>query len=245
MKHILGYARKAITDFNMIEDGDKVAVGLSGGKDSLFTLLTLSNLRKFYPKKFTLVAITLDMGMDGFDTAPLEKICRENDIEYIVEKTHIKEIVFDIRKEKNPCALCANLRRGILYDTAKKIGSNKVALGHHMDDAMETFLMSLIYEGRIHTFLPITYLSRKDLHIIRPMIYTPESEIRHLVKKYDIQTVKNECPANGETKRQYVKDLLTKITKENVGVRESVFGAIMRSEEWRDLYRGGNEWEKF
>ena len=235
MKHILGYARRAINDFNMIEDGDKVAVGLSGGKDSIWTLITLANLRKFYPKKFEVIAITLDMGMDGFDVSPLREICKEIDVEYIVEETHIKEIVFDVRNEKSPCSLCANLRRGILYDTAKKNGCNKVALGHHMDDVMETFFMSLIYEGRIHTFLPVTYLSRKDLYVVRPMIYTPESEIRHLVKKYDTVVVKNNCPANGETKRQYIKELINSMSKENKGVRESVFGAIMRSEEWRNL----------
>ena len=235
MKHILGYARKAINDFGMIKAGDKVAVGLSGGKDSILTLITLAQLRKFYPEKFEVIAITLDMGVEGFDVTSLKKLCEEYDVEYIIEKTHIKEIVFDIRKEKNPCSLCANLRRGILYDTAKKYGCNKVALGHHMDDVMETFMMSLIYEGRVHTFLPITYLSRKDISVIRPMIYTPESEIKHLVKKYGIEVVKNNCPANGETKRQYVKELIAGIAKENKGVRESIFGAIMRSEEWRTL----------
>ena len=235
MKHILGYARKAINDFGMIKAEDKVAVGLSGGKDSILTLITLAQLRKFYPEKFEVIAITLDMGMEGFDVTPLKKICQEYEVEYIVEKTHIKEIVFDIRKEKNPCSLCANLRRGILYDTAKKYGCNKVALGHHMDDVMETFMMSLIYEGRIHTFLPVTYLSRKDIYVIRPMIYTPESEIKHLVKKYGIEIVKNNCPANGETKRQYIKELIAGIAKENKGVRESIFGAIMRSEEWKTL----------
>lgn len=235
MKHILGYARKAINDFGMIKAGDKVAVGLSGGKDSILTLITLAQLRKFYPEKFEVIAITLDMGVEGFDVTSLKKLCEEYDVEYIVEKTHIKEIVFDIRKEKNPCSLCANLRRGILYDTAKKYGCNKVALGHHMDDVMETFMMSLIYEGRVHTFLPVTYLSRKDIYVIRPMIYTPESEIKHLVKKYGIEVVKNNCPANGETKRQYVKELIVGIAKENKGVRESIFGAIMRSEEWRML----------
>ena len=235
MKHILGYARKAINDFGMIKAGDKVAVGLSGGKDSILTLITLAQLRKFYPEKFEVIAITLDMGVEGFDVTSLKKLCEEYDVEYIVEKTHIKEIVFDIRKEKNPCSLCANLRRGILYDTAKKYSCNKVALGHHMDDVMETFMMSLIYEGRVHTFLPVTYLSRKDIYVIRPMIYTPESEIKHLVKKYGIEVVKNNCPANGETKRQYVKELIAGIAKENKGVRESIFGAIMRSEEWRTL----------
>lgn len=235
MKHILGYARRAISDFGMIKTGDKIAVGLSGGKDSILTLLTLANLRKFYPEKFELIAVTLDMGTDDFDVSPLKKLCDENDVEYIVEKTHIKEIVFDIRKEPNPCSLCANLRRGILYDTAKNNGCNKVALGHHMDDVIETFMMSLIFEGRVHTFLPVTYLSRKDLYVIRPMIYTPESEIKQLIEKYNIQIVKNNCPANGETKRQYVKDLLNNLSKENTGVKESIFGAIKRSEEWRNI----------
>lgn len=235
MKHILGYARRAINDYGMIKNGDKVAVGLSGGKDSILTLITLATLRKFYPEKFELIAITLDMGNDGFDVTPLRELCEKYDVEYIVEPTHIKEIVFDIRQEKNPCSLCANLRRGILYDTAKKYGCNRVALGHHMDDVMETFMMSLIYEGRVHTFLPVTYLSRKELYVIRPMIYTPESEIKHLVKKLEISVVKNNCPANGETKRQYAKELIAGIAKENKGVRESIFGAILRSEEWRDL----------
>ncbi|MBP3284633.1 MAG: tRNA 2-thiocytidine(32) synthetase TtcA [Clostridia bacterium] len=237
MKHILGYIRKAVNDFGMIEDGDKIAVGLSGGKDSILLLLSLARMRTFYPKKFELIAITLDMGLQGFDTSYLQQLCKENDVEYFVEKTHIAEIVFDVRQEKNPCSLCANLRRGILYDTAKKLGCNKVALGHHVDDVMETFLMSLLYEGRIHTFLPVTYLSRKEITMIRPMVYVPESEIRHLMKKYELQTVKTKCPADGETKRQYMKDLLRTLDRENSGVRESLFGAICRSEEWRGLYK--------
>lgn len=237
MKHILGYIRKAVNDFNMIEDGDKIAVGLSGGKDSILLLLSLARMRVFYPKKFELIAITLDMGLPNFDTSYLEKLCKENDVEFFVEKTHIAEIVFDVRKEKNPCSLCANLRRGILYDTAKKLGCNKVALGHHVDDVMETFLMSLLYEGRVNTFLPVTYLSRKDITMIRPMVYVPESEILHLMKKYELQTVKTKCPIDGATKRQYMKDLLRKLEKENSGVRESLFGAICRSEVWRDLYK--------
>lgn len=237
MKHILGYIRKAVNDFNMIEDGDKIAVGLSGGKDSILLLLSLARMRVFYPKKFELIAITLDMGLPNFDTSYLEKLCKENDVEYFVEKTHIAEIVFDVRKEKNPCSLCANLRRGILYDTAKKLGCNKVALGHHVDDVMETFLMSLLYEGRVNTFLPVTYLSRKDITMIRPMVYVPESEILHLMKKYELQTVKTKCPIDGSTKRQYMKDLLRKLEKENSGVRESLFGAICRSEVWRELYK--------
>ena len=237
MRRILSYVRRAVDDFNMIEEGDKIAVGLSGGKDSIMTLLALNNLKLFYPNKFEIVAITLDMGMDGFDTTPLQELCEKNNIEYIVEKTHIKEIVFDIRKEKNPCSLCANLRRGILYDTAVKNGCNKVALGHHMDDVMETFFMSLVYEGRIHTFTPITYLSRRNIKVIRPMVYTPEKEIKAFINKNEITPVKNNCPANGETKRQYMKDLIYKLNKENYKSRESIFGAITRSPEWEEQYK--------
>ena len=233
MKHILGYIRKAVNDFCMIEDGDKVAVGLSGGKDSILLLLSLARLRTFYPKKFELIAITLDMGLAGFDSSYLEQLCRENDVELFVEKTQIAEIVFDVRQEKNPCSLCANLRRGILYDTAKKLGCNKVALGHHVDDVMETFLMSLLYEGRIHTFLPVTYLSRKDIHIIRPMVYVPEKEVKRYMKQNEISVVKSTCPADGETKREYIKDLIYKLNKENHKVRESIFGAITRMDDWK------------
>jgi len=233
MRKILSYTRRAIDDYNMIKEGDKIAVGLSGGKDSILTMLALANLRRFYPNKFELIAITLDMGFKGFDVTPLKNLCEENNVTYIVEKTHIAEIVFDIRKEKNPCSLCANLRRGILYDTATKNGCNKVALGHHMDDVMETFFMSLIYEGRIHTFAPVTYLSRKNVEIIRPMIYVTEQDVKRFVKKNDVKIVKNNCPANGETKRQYIKDLIYKLNKENHKVRESIFGAITRSEEWK------------
>ena len=233
MRRILSYLRRAVDDYKMIQEGDKIAVGLSGGKDSILTMLALANLRRFYPNKFELIAITLDMGLDGFDTTPLRKLCEENNVEYHVEKTHIKEIVFDIRKEKNPCSLCANLRRGILYDTAKQMGCNKVALGHHMDDVMETLFMSLIYEGRIHTFAPVTYLSRKDIHIIRPMVYVPEKEVKRYMKQNEISVVKSTCPADGETKREYIKDLIYKLNKENHKVRESIFGAITRMDDWK------------
>ena len=233
MRRILSYLRRAVDDYKMIQEGDKIAVGLSGGKDSILTMLALANLRRFYPNKFELIAITLDMGLEGFDATPLQKLCEENNVEYHVEKTHIKEIVFDIRKEKNPCSLCANLRRGILYDTAKQMGCNKVALGHHMDDVMETLFMSLIYEGRIHTFAPVTYLSRKDIHIIRPMVYVPEKEVKRYMKQNEISVVKSTCPADGETKREYIKDLIYKLNKENHKVRESIFGAITRMDDWK------------
>lgn len=233
MKQILSVLRRAINDFSMIRAGDKIAVGLSGGKDSIVTMLALSELRKFYPEKFELIAITLDMGKNEFDVSPLVELCEKNNIEYIVEKTHIAEIVFDVRKEKSPCSLCANLRRGILYDTAKINGCNKVALGHHRDDLIDTYMMSLFYEGRKHTFSPVTYLSRKDIFIIRPMIYVPEDSILKFVQENDIKIVKNLCPANGETKRQYIKDLLKRVEEENVGVRESIFAAIKNGNDFK------------
>ena len=229
MRRILSYLRRAVDDYKMIQDGDKIAVGLSGGKDSILTLLALANLRRFYPNKFELIAITLDIGLDDFDTTPLRKMCEENNVEYHVEKTHIKEIVFDVRKEKNPCSLCANLRRGILYDTAKKMGCNKVALGHHMDDVMETLFMSLIYEGRIHTFSPVTYLSRNDIYTIRPFIYVEEKNIIKWVKKDNIEIMNKCCKIDGHTKREYMKDLVKKLVLDIPHVRANIFGAIKRS----------------
>ena len=178
MKKVLSYIRRACDDYAMINDGDRIAVGVSAGKDSLTLLCGLAAMRRFYPKKYELVAITIDMGFEGADFSSVRSFCEELDVEYRVVNTQISKIIFDVRKEKNPCSLCANLRRGILYDTAKKLGCNKVALGHHMDDVMETFFMSLIYEGRIHTFAPKTYLSRKEISIIRPMVYVPEKEVK-------------------------------------------------------------------
>ena len=166
MQRILSHMRKAIEEYSMIQEGDKIAVCLSGGKDSITMLKGFKALQRFYPKKFEIIAISIHPGFDFFNTDLLKKICHEIDVPLFIEESHIKEIVFDIRKEKNPCSLCANLRRGILYDTAKQMGCNKVALGHHMDDVMETFFMSLIYKGRIHTFAPVTYLSRKNIEII-------------------------------------------------------------------------------
>ena len=171
MKQILSSIRKAVEDYNMIEEGDKIAVALSGGKDSLTLLLALKNLQRFYPKHFELMALTIDPGSNVFDTTELEAFCEEQNIEYVIERTNIKEVVFDIRKEKNPCSLCANLRRGALNGVAEAHGCNKVALGHHQDDVIETFFLSLFYEGNIHTFSPTTYLSRKNIVTIRPMIY--------------------------------------------------------------------------
>ena len=200
MQKLLSKARQAIKEFNMIEENDKIAVGLSGGKDSLTLLHILKSYQRFSPEKFDLIAITLNPG--GVDNSPLHKLCKDLEIPYHEVQTDIKEIVFDIRKEKNPCSLCANLRRGALNDTAKKLGCTKVALGHHKDDAIETFLMSMLYEGRVSCFSPKTHMDRQDLTIIRPMIYIDEYMTKKAAKDYNYPIIENPCPADGKTNRQ-------------------------------------------
>lgn len=229
MQHIISSMRKAIEDYNMIEEGDKIAVGLSGGKDSITLLLALDNLRKWYPKKFDIVALTIDPGGNIFDTTELEAFCKSLNIEYVIEKTNIKEVVFDIRKEKNPCSLCANLRRGALNGVAESLGCNKVALGHHQDDVIETFLLSLFYEGNIHTFAPTTYLSRKNIVTIRPMIYVTEKEIKGFANKNNLPVMKKTCPNDGYSRREYMKNLIKTLTNDIPKIKACIFGAITRS----------------
>ena len=229
MRKILSYMRRAVEDYHMIEEGDKIAVGVSGGKDSVTLLLALKELQRFYPKKFELIGLTLDMGFEGFDASALAALCEERAIPYIVEKTNFKEVIFDIRKESNPCSLCAKMRRGALNDLAKKHGCNKIALGHHYDDVVETFFLCLLYEGRIGCFSPVTHLTRADVYQIRPLIYAPEKEIRSIVKRMQFPTMHNPCPANGKTTRQDMKDMLNLMNKDNRGVKKRVFGALIRS----------------
>lgn len=231
MKQILGKLRKAATDFNMIQDGDKIAVGVSGGKDSNLLLKALKMYQRFANEKFELFAITIDMGFENYDPTPLIKYCEELGVPHKIVHTQIGEILFEIRKEKNPCSLCANMRRGILHDTAKELGCNKVALGHHLNDAIETFLLSMFYEGRLNTFSPVTYLSRKDIYLIRPFVYVYEKEIIGACNKFNIPVVKNPCPANGETKRQYIKDLIKQIEHDIPFVKDNILGAIMNTEQ--------------
>lgn len=221
--------RKAIDDFNMIDDGDKIAVGLSGGKDSITLLYALYYLKKFYPKKFDVMAITIHPGSETFNTEELEKICKDLNIEYLIYDSNISEVVFNIMKEKNPCSLCANMRRGMLNSLAIEHGCNKIALGHHMDDVMETFMMSVFLNGKIHTFAPVTYLSRSNVKTIRPMIYVDEKTIRAVAREKNYPVMGKCCPKDGFTKRQYMKDLLKGLKKDIPRVREHVFGAIKRS----------------
>lgn len=231
MQKIYGYMRKAITEFNMIENDDRIAVGVSGGKDSLVLLMGLIGLRRFIGIDYEIVAITLDPCFGGVQTdySSVEKLCRENNIEYILQRTHIGEIVFDIRKEPNPCSLCARMRRGALHDAAKAAGCNKIALGHHFDDAVETFMMNLFIEGRVGCFAPKSYLSRKDLWMIRPMVFAPESDVRRAANRAGLEVVKSACPADGHTKREEMKEFLAQCEKNNKGFTDRIFGALRRS----------------
>lgn len=228
MQKLLSYVRRAADDYHMIQTDDSIAVGVSGGKDSLTLLLALANLRRFYPNRFTLKAVTLDIGFPDMDFSPIARFCNHLDVEFILEKTDIREIVFDVRKESNPCSLCANLRRGALHNAALAHGCRSVALGHHQDDVIETYMLSLLYEGRMNCFLPVTHLDRKEISVIRPLIYTPESYIRSIAKKVELPIVKSTCPADGNSKRQEIKNLLWSVERENRGARQRIFGAIQR-----------------
>lgn len=229
MQKILGYMRKAIEDYNMIEDGDKIAVGLSGGKDSTTLLLGLKNLQRFYPKKFEIIAVTINPGFDNFDTTNLSNLCNELNITFIEETAHIKEIVFDIRNEKSPCSLCANLRRGILNSVAIREGCNKIALGHNEDDVLETFFLNLLYGGTINTFAPTSYMDRSKITLIRPLIYAPEKYIKNFVKRNNIYIMPKVCPIDGISKREDMKNLILNFQKDIPTVRANLYGAIKRS----------------
>lgn len=226
MKKIISYVRRAIEDYNMISEGDRVAVGISGGKDSLILAGALASLSRYYPKKFTVVGLTLDTGYNS-DYSEIKKYCESFGIEHKVKYTNIKEVVFDYRKERNPCSLCAKMRRGALNDFAIEEGCKKVALGHHSDDVMETFFLSLVYEGRINCFAPVTYLDRTDIYQIRPMIYVPEKDIKGAVKRLNVPVLHNACPANGYTKRQDMKELIEALDKKTTpGFKKRLFTAI-------------------
>ncbi len=211
MKKTLGCVRKADHDFRMIDRGDRIAVGVSGGKDSLLLLHALSLYRKFSHKVFSLTAVTVTMGLEPFDLDPVRKLCDGLEIPYIVRETEIGKIIFDYRKEKNPCALCSKMRRAVLANTCVELGCNKLALGHHREDAIETLLMSLFFEGRFHTFHPCTAMSRTGITVIRPLVYLPESHVKHMTKVLSLPLVESPCPANGNTRRAEMKDLLRRL----------------------------------
>lgn len=230
IRRLLSRVRRAVDDYRMIEEGDRIAVGVSGGKDSLALLVALAELRRFYPKSFEVVAITVDMGFEGGDFSSLEAFYRELGVRYRIVKTTLAELVFDTRKESNPCSLCARMRRGILHDTAKELGCNKLALGHHYDDVLETFMMNLCNEGRLGTFSPVTYLDRKDITVIRPFVLTKESEIVGFAEHNRLPIVKSLCPEDKVTDREYYKMLLASLEERREGLRHRMFTAIVKAD---------------
>lgn len=227
LQRLLSYTRRAIDDYQMIRPHDHIAIGISGGKDSLTLLYALHGLRYFYPNPFTLHAITVDLGFPGFDLHHIQELCAKLEVPYTIIKSKIGQIVFEERKETNPCSLCAKMRKGALNEKAKELGCNKVAYAHHRDDVIETMLLSLIYESRFYTFSPYTYLDRMDLTVIRPMLYVPEAEIIGFHNLMHLPVAKNPCPADGHTRREYAKQLLQQLNRENPGVKERMFSAIL------------------
>ena len=228
MQHILGQVRRCVEDYHMIEAGDKVAVGVSGGKDSLLTLTALARLRDFYPISFQLEAITLETGTPGMSFDAVAELCRELEVPYTRIHVPVSQIVFEERKEKNPCSLCAKLRRGSLNTALTERGIHKIALGHHYDDAIETLLMNLLFEGRIGCFQPVTYLDRTGITQIRPLLYCREDDIRRTVERLRLPVVHNPCPANGSTRRQEVKDLIHQLEGRYPDIKQKLFGSLQR-----------------
>jgi len=229
MKRMLSFVRRAVDDYGMIEEGDRIAVGISGGKDSLALLATLAAMRRFYPKKYDIVAITVDMGFEGADFSSIAEYCAKLNVEYRVVKTEIAKIIFDVRKESNPCSLCAKMRRGSLHQEAQDALCNKVALGHHYDDAVETFMMNLFFEGRLGCFSPVTYLSNRKITLIRPLIYATERDVRYFVNKQQPPVLTSLCPEDHATEREKMKNLLTELEKENKGIKHRIFHAMCSS----------------
>lgn len=227
LQQLLSYTRKAVDDYQLIDDGDKIAVGISGGKDSLTLIYALHGLKLFYPKKFDMIAVTVDLGFEGFDLSKIQTLCLNMSIPYEIVKSDIGKIIFEDRKETNPCSLCAKMRKGALNQAVKELGCNKVAYAHHRDDIIETMLLSLLFEGRFYSFSPKTYLDRMDLTVIRPMMYVQEADVIGFQHKYDLPVAKNPCPADGNTKREYVKNLVRQLNLENPGVKERMFTAVI------------------
>lgn len=242
LQQVLSCVRKAVDDYHMIDEHDKIAVGISGGKDSLTLLYALNSLKRFYPKEFAIHAVTVDLGFGNLNLDGIRALCKELQVEYTVIPTDIAQIIFEERKETNPCSLCAKMRKGALNQTVKSLGCNKVAYAHHRDDIVETMLMSLIFEGRFHTFAPVTYLDRTDLTVIRPLMYMKEADVIGFVNKYNVPVVKSPCPADGHTKREYAKNLLRQLNLENPGVKERMFTAIQNANQkgWTECF-GGNK----
>ena len=232
LRRILSFVRRAVDDYEMIREGDRIAVGISGGKDSLTTLVALAALRRFYPKPFELVAIAVDLGFEGSDYSGVISLCETLGVPFHRVKTDIGHIIFDLRCEKNPCSLCARMRRGSLNSAAKELGCTTVALGHHFDDAVETFMLNLFYEGRLGCFSPVTYLSRQELYVIRPLLYAEEKDVEYFARHAEppLPIMPSLCPANESTEREEMKQLLRRLERENKGLRHRIFGALCKGE---------------
>lgn len=231
MQKIMGYVRRAVQEFDLIDKGDKIAVGISGGKDSLVLLSALAGMRRFEAFDYDIVAVTIDPGFNGTQNNydAVARLCDRLQVPFSLVHTQIGEIVFDIRKEPNPCSLCANMRRGALHDAAKAAGCNKLALGHHNDDVIETFMMNLLKEGRIGCFSPKTHLDRKDITVIRPLVFAPESQVSAACKRNDLEVVKSVCPADKTTVRQQTKEFLADMERRDKGVKQRIFSALRKS----------------
>lgn len=227
LQQLLSHTRKAVDEYQMIQEGDHIAVGISGGKDSLTLLYALHGLKRFYPNHFELSAITVDLGYEQCDFTPIKELCREMEIPYHIVKTDIAQILFEERKEKNPCSLCAKMRKGALNQAVKEIGCNKIAYAHHKDDIIETMILSLFFEGRFYSFSPKTYLDRMDLTVIRPIMFVDEADVIGFKNKYNLPVVKSACPVDGYTKRQYAKDFLVDLNRQYPGIKQRMFTAIL------------------
>ena len=236
LQRLLSLTRQAVDDYALIDSGDKIAVCISGGKDSLTLLYALHGLKRFYPNEFELSAITVDLGFENFDLSPVRSLCSELSVPFTVVPTDIGKILFETRKESNPCALCAKMRKGALNETVKQMGCNKIAYAHHRDDLIETMLLSLIYEGRFYAFSPKTFLDRTELTVIRPMIYVSEADVIGFKNRFSLPVCKNPCPVDGKTKREYVKQLTKQLNLQAPGVKERLFHAITEGniEGWPD-----------
>ena len=232
MQQIMSQIRAAVDSYQLIQPGDRIAVGISGGKDSLVLLYALANMRKFLPMKYDLVAITVDPCFDNMQTdfRQVEELCRRLQVKYEIRRSQLGDIIFEQRKESNPCSLCARMRRGILHDMSKKHNCNKLALGHHFDDAVQTFFMNLFYGGKIGCFSPMSYLSRKDLYLIRPMVFCEESKVKSAAQRYHLPVVKSECPVDGHTCRQSTQELIKDLEKQFPDLRRKVMGALQRAD---------------
>ena len=228
MQRMMGLMRRFIDDYRMIQPDDKIAVGVSGGKDSLTLLTLLAALREYYPRPYELTAITIDMGLPGMDFGPVEEYCGRLGVPYRRVVTQIGPVIFEYRKEKNPCSMCAKMRRGALNQALLEQGFKKVALGHHHDDAVETFLMSLLFEGRLSCFQPVTYLDRTGVTQIRPMLYLTEKMVSNFAQEQRLPVVHNVCPSDKHTKRQEVKELIAALSAAYPDLKNRVFGAMQR-----------------